>query len=147
MLKLPSKADNKFVLIAPVLFGIYLAILYRVQGLIYGMLYLRFRINFSNEYPILTLFALFILSAPFGILINNLLTKRKASYDSALLAGLSSNYAFVVTIIFFFFMRRDDKDTIYPFLGAMFFASIFGFVVAAVAAVMYDKISYKFYKI
>lgn len=137
MLKLPTKVDNKIILVAPLLLGVYLAIMYPLHGVILSVITPRYGFLFINEYPILTLFLLYIATIPLAIVLNKLLLKRSQNYDEKLLAALGSNVAFNICIAIMF--SFEDGSVITLLVFPLVF-SFFGFLMAALLTALMDKI-------
>ncbi len=138
MLKLPTKIDNKFTLALQAGIGIYLAALFFMQSFLFDLIYLRFGLAISNDSPLLTSLFLFMLTAPLSIVLRSLLTKSRIPYDAALQAGLVANFSFV--LVYAAMLLFLNGNSIFAFLGFLFFAGLFGFAISAVSAVLYEKI-------
>jgi hypothetical protein len=139
MWKVSGKVNNKLILALQIVLGIYLASLFFLQGIFYQLVYFRFGINISLENPFISFLILYLLTAPLAIITSNLLAKNSLQYDTALQAGLISNYTFVLA--FAVPMLFADGINIFAFIGILFFASILGFAMCAISAVLYEKIT------
>lgn len=138
MLKLPTKIDNKIAFALQVGIGIYLAALFFSQSIIYDLIYIRFGLAISNDSPFLTSLLLFMLTAPLSIILCSLVTKGRIQYDTALQAGMIANYSFALMFSTMLLVIHDNS--IFAFIGLLFFASIFGFAVSAISAAIYEKL-------
>ena len=133
----PKKIDNKVILVAPVLLGIYLAVMYPLHNLILAVISTRLNVSITNDYPILTGFILYISSVPLAVFLNKLLLKRKQSYDEKLIVGLVANCAFNLTVALILYFLDGGLFT--PFI-VFSILSFFGFVLAALTNVLIDKL-------
>lgn len=138
MLPLRTKVDNKLILALQVALGVYLALIFILHGLLFELINFRFGFNVTNQYPVVTLIAIYILTAPLAIIASNLVSGKKLPYDTALQAGLIANYTFV--LVFAVLMLLGKGASVFGFIGVLFFASIVGFALAAISAVLYEKI-------
>ncbi|GGG14200.1 hypothetical protein [Pontibacter amylolyticus] len=138
MLKLTTRIDSKLILALQIITGVYLALIFLLQGVIYKLVHLRFGILIENDSPFLTFLVFYLLTAPLAIITSNLLNKKRLQYDTALQAGMIANYTFVLMLVSLLLFAPDIS--IFAIIGAMFFASIFGFAWSALSAVLYEKI-------
>ncbi|MBB6610025.1 hypothetical protein H7F15_03160 [Pontibacter sp. Tf4] len=141
MLKLPSKVNNKFILVAPVLLGAYLAIMYPLHNVIFTVIFARFGVSFTNDYPLLTAFLLYVATIPLAVFFNRLLLKRPQSYDEKLVGGLAANVAFNITIALIFSFIGGSIVTL---LVIPLVLSFFGFIIAALVIALIETIEEKF---
>ncbi len=142
MLKFPTKVDNKLIFVAPILVGIYMAVMVPLSGVILAFISIKVGVSIVNDHPVLTGFSLFILSIPLAIFLNRLLLKRKQTYDEKLVAGLVSNVAFNLTITLILFLI--SSDLVLSFILFIVFG-LFGFVIAALITVLIDKFETRYH--
>ncbi|MEJ8755506.1 hypothetical protein WG947_00740 [Pontibacter sp. H259] len=141
MLNFPKKVNSKVILVAPILLGFYLAIMLFLHGTILAFLFYRIDIRFTNEYPALTAFLLYIATIPLAIILNKLLLKRGQSYDEKLTAGLSSNFAYNLTIALLFGFGNGSIGISFVILLVL---SFFGFILAALITILIEKVETMF---
>lgn len=141
MLKSPFKVDNKIILIAPFVLGVYLIILFLFHAAILEFISLRLGLGIAitNEYPVLTFILFYLSSAPLAMGLCTLLLKRRLKYDDALLAGLACNFTINIILSIAFLFAAEEKS-MFAFVGLLFFLSIIGFALTAISAVFIDKL-------
>ncbi|NEM97796.1 hypothetical protein [Pontibacter burrus] len=141
MLKLPTKIDNKIILIAPLLLGVYLAVMYPLHIVLLAFISAKFGDSTTNYYPMLTAFILFIASIVLAVFLNKLLLKRHLTYDEKLTASLTSNVAFNFTLALLIYLIGESLLTSFLSLIILSFS---GFFVAALATVVIEYLEAKY---
>ncbi|MBC5991486.1 hypothetical protein [Pontibacter cellulosilyticus] len=134
------KEVERKLLIASIVPGVCLASLFLFKNVIFNILYEFTGIAITAISSGLSLFIPYLLTAPAAIVFSSLLCRHRLTYDKALTAGMISNYAFCLYIILFITSVDRTSIPLFGLVGIIFFATLFGFILGALTAVLNDKI-------
>ena len=137
------KEVEKKLVIASIVPGVCLASLFLFKDVIFSILYALTGIAVTITSSGLSLFIPYLLTAPAAIVFSSLLCRQRLTYDKALTAGMISNYTFCFVIIALITSLGRTGIPLFGIVGIIFFATLFGFILAALTAVLNDKVDPK----
>lgn len=134
------KEFEQKLLIASIVAGVCLAGLFLFKDIIFSLLYAITGLAITSTSSGFTFFILYLFTSPAAIVFSSLLCRQRLTYDKSLIAGMISNYTFCLVIIFPVFITDSSAIPLFGIVGIIFFAILFGFILAALAAVLNDKV-------